>query len=115
MPVCINMLRRDIHIGPIIRKIFLKRKMEGKITIGQFAAMLGYHRTRIYAIFESKSIDSDLLIRISNALDYNFLLEYFEDGASYIYYLVLAEGNIEEMEKIIANLSLKIVNLKPPV
>ena len=103
------MLRKDIHIGSLVRKIFLEQKKAGKITISQFADILSCDRSRIYAIFENKSIDTDMLIRISQALDYNFLQEYFEEEESPRYHLVIAEGDRLKIEQIIANISPKIV------
>ena len=69
------MLKKDVHIGSIILKVFQKRKM----TVAQFAREIGCHRTRIYPIFQNKSIDVDLLIRISKVLNYNFLFEYIKE------------------------------------
>lgn len=89
--------------------------MEGKITAKQFAATIGCERTRIYAIFDCKSIDTDLLARISNVLDYNFLFEYFEDDTSCRCYLVIAEGDNSKMEQMMAHFSLKIVKTKSDV
>ena len=34
--------------------------------------MIGYHRTSVYSILKQKSIDTELLIKISKALDYDF-------------------------------------------
>ena len=39
--------------------------------------MLEVHRPRIYSIFESKTIDTDLLCKISDALHYDFLSEVY--------------------------------------
>jgi plasmid maintenance system antidote protein VapI len=65
------MLKKDVQIGQIIHKVFRERKKNGKITAIQFAKELGRDRTRIYALFKSKSIDSDMLVTVSNVLDYN--------------------------------------------
>lgn len=93
------MFRKNIIIGDVIRRVYLERKKTEKLTITQFAQALGCDRTHIYPIFDSKSIDTDLLIRISKILDYPFLLEYFEDEAPIVTYLVLAEVDKTKMEK----------------
>ncbi len=57
-----------MHIG-----LEIKNKLSEKgITVVSFARQLSYTRTNIYKIFEKKSIDTDLLLRISSILDYNF-------------------------------------------
>ena len=95
------MLKKDIHIGSIVRKVYLERKKTRKITVKQFAQAVGRDRSRIYEIFEDKSIDIDLLINISMELDYNFLLEYFEEDKLSRCYLVIAEGNSLIMGKML--------------
>ncbi|MDR2423127.1 MAG: helix-turn-helix domain-containing protein [Prevotellaceae bacterium] len=59
----------NIHIGSIIKKEVEKRNIS-KI---EFADMIGYHRTSVYDIFRRKSLDIELLIRISKALNYDFI------------------------------------------
>jgi len=99
------MLKRDVDIGSVIRKVFRERGM----TVKQFADALGCHRTRIYPIFESRSIDTDLLVRISKILDYPFLLEYFEKDAPVMIYLVLTEVDKSKMVEMLDDPSLKII------
>ena len=103
------MLRTNVHIGPIIRKVFLEKKKAGKITLKEFANAVGRDRTRIYPIFESKSVDTDLLVRISKILDYPFLLEYFDMDAPIVVYLVLAEVGKSKMESMLDDKSVKII------
>ncbi|WP_455673949.1 helix-turn-helix domain-containing protein [Phocaeicola sp.] len=68
-------MKKDIHIGSIIKKKF----EESDMTIPQFAKLINRTRTTIYDIFNRKSIDIDLLIQISEVLDYNFLEEVYMD------------------------------------
>ena len=63
----------DIHIGKIIQFVF----NQSGLSVSQFARLLGLQRTRIYNIFESKTIDTDLLCKISDALHYDFLTEVY--------------------------------------
>jgi len=104
------MFKEEVHIGSEIRKVFLTRKKEEGMTVGHFAKKLGCNRTHVYSIFKSKSINTDVLIMMSEILKYNFLSEYFRVGAPSTAYLVLAQGDVSKMEKLKANLSLKIVS-----
>lgn len=63
----------EIHIGSLI-----KEKVEERgLSISDFARLLHYERTNIYKIFKRRSIDVDLLIRISHVLEYDFLREVY--------------------------------------
>jgi transcriptional regulator with XRE-family HTH domain len=62
----------NIHIGELIKQKF----EESKLTITEFAKAIQSCRTNVYNIFNLKSIDTDKLILISEALDYNFFEEY---------------------------------------
>lgn len=63
----------EIHIGSLI-----KEKVEERgLSISDFARLLHYERTNIYKIFKRRSIDVDLLIRISQVLAYDFLREVY--------------------------------------
>ena len=64
---------KNIHIGSIIRK-----KLKNKsITITEFALKINRERTTVYDIFRRKSIDIELLIEISKALEYDFIGEIY--------------------------------------
>ncbi len=64
---------KNIHIGSLIKQKF----NESSLTIWEFAAQIHYDRTTIYDIFKRKSIDVELLIRISQILNYNFIEEVY--------------------------------------
>jgi len=64
---------KDIHIGSIIRS----KVEESSLSIAEFAERINRTRPTVYDIFNRKSIDTDLLIKISEALDYNFLQEVY--------------------------------------
>ena len=69
---------KDIHIGSIIKKVFDAKQ----ITITEFANRINRERTTVYDIFQRKSIDTDLLLKISEVLDYDFLREvYLQESA----------------------------------
>jgi len=47
------------------------------LSVSQFATLISRSRTTIYDIFHRKSIDIDLLLTISEVLDYDFLTEIY--------------------------------------
>ena len=63
----------NIHIGDIIKQ----RVMESPMTIKEFADRISCERTTVYDIFERKSIDSELLLKISEALNFDFYNEIY--------------------------------------
>ena len=65
---------KAIHIGTEIKSKVKMRKM----TVVDFAKQLGCHRTHVYRIFESPSIDTTTLLHISVILDFDFFKLYSE-------------------------------------
>ena len=61
-----------MHIGQLIRQ---KLEEQGKTT-SWLARELAYCRTNVYKIYNKKSIDTDLLLRISRLLQYDFFALY---------------------------------------
>lgn len=47
-------------------------------SVSWLAEQLNCHRVNIYDIYERQNIDTELLLRISVALDYNFFADYTE-------------------------------------
>ena len=64
-----------MHIGQLIKQ---KMEEEGK-TVSWLARELSYCRTNVYKIYDKKSIDTDLLLRISNLLHYDFFAVYSDE------------------------------------
>lgn len=64
-----------VHIGNLIRQTLKERGY----TVVWFAAQLAYTRVNVYKIFEKKSLDTDLLMRISVILDTNFFKAYSDE------------------------------------
>lgn len=64
---------KNIHIGSIIRQ----KLEESPLSIAEFASQINRTRTTVYDIFNRKSIDVDLLLSISEVLDYNFMEEIY--------------------------------------
>ena len=64
-----------MHIGHLI-----KQQLEAQDkTVSWLARELAYCRTNIYKIFDKKSIDTDLLLRICVLLKYDFFSAYSEE------------------------------------
>ena len=57
-----------MHIGQLIKQ----QMEEQQRTVTWLARKLSYSRTNVYKIYDKKSIDTDLLMRISAALRYDF-------------------------------------------
>lgn len=71
-----------LHIGQEIRKELLRQER----SVTWFATHLCCDRRNIYNIFQKRSIDCELLSRISNVLDTNFfqlLSDDFKNGKLY--------------------------------
>lgn len=99
------MLKKDVHIGSVVRKIFEEKQM----TIVSFARELGCDRTCIYSLFDKKSIDTDQLIRVSKVLNHNFLLEYFDEKEVSTEYILLVEVNKSKIEELRVDSSVRIL------
>lgn len=59
---------KTMHIGQLIKQEMDK---QGK-TVSWLARELSYCRTNVYKIYDKKSIDTDLLLRISILLKHDF-------------------------------------------
>ncbi len=79
-----------VEIGQKIKEIFDQRNM--KLT--DFADQLGTVRQNVYRIFKKRHLDTGLLLKISQVLDYNF----------FQYYVPARDGDLpaqtEQMKKL---------------
>jgi len=66
-----------MHIGNRIQEILRKHPKEHTVT--WFARQLNCHRVNVYDIFNRKTIDTELLWRISVILDHDFFLDISAD------------------------------------
>lgn len=60
-----------IHIGHIIKSVFDASGM----TVSELARQIHCERTNVYKIFNRRSIDVELLVKISEILNHNFLAD----------------------------------------
>ena len=61
-----------VHIGKLIEEELHRQER----TVTWFAQKLYCERTNVYNIFKRKSIDTELLLRISQILDHDFFEDY---------------------------------------
>ena len=108
---------KNVHIGSIIRT----KLEESQLSIAEFAERINRTRPTVYDIFNRKSIDTDLHIKISEVLGYNFLQEvYLEDiskkelsngnSSRYIVGVEVNEQDLKEYMKEQSSIILKIVD-----
>ena len=64
----VNSKNKYIHIGSIIKTELEKQER----TVSWFARKLNCDRSNIYKIFKRSTIDTELLLRISKILNFNF-------------------------------------------
>ena len=65
----------DLHIGEIIKK----RAREMRIGPTELGTMIDTSKQNVYGIFKRKSIDTQLLAKISRALNHDFFLYYVKN------------------------------------
>ena len=65
---------KEIHIGKEIHEVFINRGL----TITEFAKRINKSRENVYNIFTRKSIDTDLLLVISDVLENDFFMLYIQ-------------------------------------
>ncbi len=63
------MVNNDVHIGQIIKSVF----DESGMTVSELAHRLRCERTNVYTIFRRRTVDVELLARLSEILSHNFL------------------------------------------
>jgi hypothetical protein len=70
----------DLHIGELIKD----KLKEQQISVIKFASLINTTRENVYGIFKRKSIDTDMLIKISITLKYNFFLDISDTTNNYL-------------------------------
>ena len=69
-------MNKNLFIGPIIKHKF----EESPYSVEQLRLKLHCSRKTVYNLFVKKSIDVDLLLEISELLNYDFLSLYINDS-----------------------------------
>lgn len=65
----------SVHIGKLIKETLKKKNID----VVDFANKINYTRGNAYKIFNKKSIDTDLLFKISKVLDENLFFHYISN------------------------------------
>ena len=63
--------QNKLHIGHMVKSVFDK----SGLSVAEFARRIHCERTNVYKIFNRQSIDVDTLVKISEALEHNFLAD----------------------------------------
>ena len=100
---------QDIHIGNIIQAKLIEKSM----TITEFADRINKDRTTAHNIFTRKSIDTELLIRISKALEYDFIRNVYYGEEIYTTVFIAIKTNENEIKKM--NLPEDFIRLAKPL
>ena len=70
--IVMEKLSSDIHIGHLIQE---QLKVDQR-SVGWLAREIGCTRNHVYKIFSKFTLDSDLIFRISKAMNFNFFQYY---------------------------------------
>ena len=97
-----------LHIGHIVKSVFDK----SGLSVAEFARRIYCERTNVYKIFNRQSIDIETLVKISEALEHNFLedvMKHYGLSAKYSTNLSfnialedITEENIDSISKFLA-------------
>lgn len=71
----LNLSIMDKKIGQLIKERINLQKME----VTEFARLIGVERSNVYDIFKRESIDTKLLKKIGQVLDYDFFQDLLEE------------------------------------
>lgn len=66
-----TMQDKEIHIGQLVKSVF----DSSQLSVSELARQLYCDRSNVYSIFQRRSVDVELLAKLSKILNYNFLEE----------------------------------------
>ena len=99
--------QNKLHIGHMVKSVF----DESGLSVAEFARRIHCERTNVYKIFNRQSIDVETLVKISEALEHNFLEDVMKHYGMDVKYCTrltlnisfdnLSEENINKLSKII--------------
>ena len=100
--------QNKLHIGHMVKSVFDK----SGLSVAEFARRIHCERTNVYKIFNRQSIDVETLVKISEALEYNFMadvMKHYGLSAKYSTNLSfnitlddLTEENVDSISKFLA-------------
>ena len=98
----------NLHIGHLIKSVFDASGM----TVSEFARQIHCERTNVYKIFDRQSVDVETLVKISEALEHNFLADVMKHYGLEVKYCTnlsfnialdgLTEENVDSISKFLA-------------
>ncbi len=101
-------IRQKLHIGHMVKSVF----DESGLSVAEFARRIHCERTNVYKIFNRQSIDVETLVKISEALEHNFLedvIKHYRLSAKYCTNLSfnialedLTRENVDSISKFLA-------------
>lgn len=63
--------RQKLHIGHMVKSVF----DNSGLSVAEFARRIYCERTNVYKIFSRRTIDVEMLVKISEVLEHNFLAD----------------------------------------
>ncbi|GHT17684.1 hypothetical protein FACS189429_2310 [Bacteroidia bacterium] len=100
-------MKQKLHIGSLIKQVAQERKVKPR----EFAEQLYYCRSNIYDIFKRPSIDFDLLQKISEILDYDFMALHKKNEQD-LSIMAVIKTNVAKFDELSADSSLEILMSK---
>lgn len=91
----------NVHIGQLVKSVF----DESGMTVSELARKLHCERTNVYTIFRRRTIDVELLAKLSKALNYNFL-----DEAMKLYGLTATFSPTLSLNFLLENLTMENIH-----
>ena len=98
-----------LHIGHMVKSVFDK----SGLSVAEFARRIHCERTNVYKIINRQSIDVETLVKISEALEHNFLedvMKHYGLSAKFSTNLSfnitlddLTEENVDSISKLLAS------------
>jgi transcriptional regulator with XRE-family HTH domain len=95
-------MNEEIHVGEAIKR----RLKEKGLKVTEFADAIHCSRTNVYTLFKRRSIDMELLSRISGVLEHDFVSAYCTRRPTY---LVILEVDEQRLPAFLHDTSLVLV------
>jgi hypothetical protein len=86
----------EIHIGEKIKNVL----DSSDISVSDFARKINKSRGNIYSIFSRETIDTNLLLKISNVLEYDFFMLFSFSSKNLLEKNHLQENEINMLKKL---------------
>jgi transcriptional regulator with XRE-family HTH domain len=86
----------EIHIGEKIKNVL----DSSDISVSDFARKINKSRGNVYSIFSRATIDTNLLLKISTVLEYDFFILFSFSSKNLIEKNAVLEGEIKMLKKL---------------